>query len=220
MEKAVTKPAVKRGRPAKISLDDIVNEAITQLAQDPVKPLSLNALARALGVTPMALYRYVDDRDALLQEIAGRLLHDLNPQIPEASWQEQLRTWAAAMRDYFLANPSLFSVLGWQEHIASAWLSQLATLVSILERTGLQGKDLADTVQWVGSTVMSTIFMEISGQKTGYRLNEADLADMQPSEVERLQALISHLRQKSAFSVFSESIERILVNIEVSASHD
>jgi len=220
MEKAVTKPAVKRGRPAKISLDDIVNEAITQLAQDPVKPLSLNALARALGVTPMALYRYVDDRDALLQEIAGRLLHDLNPQIPEASWQEQLRTWAAAMRDYFLANPSLFSILGWQEHIASAWLSQLATLVSILERTGLQGKDLADTVQWVGSTVMSTIFMEISGQKTGYRLNEADLADMQPSEVERLQALISHLRQKSAFSVFSESIERILVNIEVSASHD
>ena len=220
MEKAVTKPAVKRGRPAKISLDDIVNEAITQLAQDPVKPLSLNALARALGVTPMALYRYVDDRDALLQEIAGRLLHDLNPQIPEASWQEQLRTWAAAMRDYFLANPSLFSVLGWQEHIASAWLSQLATLVSILERTGLQGKDLADTVQWVGSTVMSTIFMEISGQKTGYRLNEADLGDMQPSEVERLQALISHLRQKSAFSVFSESIERILVNIEVSASHD
>jgi len=99
-------------------------------------------------------------------------------------------------------------------------LSQLATLVSILERTGLQGKDLADTVQWVGSTVMSTIFMEISGQKTGYRLNEADLADMQPSEVERLQALISHLRQKSASSVFSESIERILVNIEVSASHD
>jgi AcrR family transcriptional regulator len=220
MEKAVTKPSVKRGRPAKISLDDIVNEAITQLAQDPGKPLSLNALARALGVTPMALYRYVDDRDALLQEIAGRLLHDLNPQIPEASWQEQLRTWAAAMRDYFLANPSLFSILGWQEHIASAWLSQLATLVSILERTGLQGKDLADTVQWVGSTVMSTIFMEISGQKTGYRLNEADLADMQPSEVERLQALISHLRQKSAGSVFSESIERILVNIEVSASHD
>jgi len=220
MEKVVTKPSVKRGRPAKISLDDIVNEAIKQLAQDPGKPLSLNALARALGVTPMALYRYVDDRDALLQEIAGRLLHDLNPQIPEASWQEQLRTWAAAMRDYFLANPSLFSILGWQEHIASAWLSQLATLVSILERTGLQGKDLADTVQWVGSTVMSTIFMEISGQKTGYRLNEADLADMQPSEVERLQALISHLRQKSASSVFSESIERILVNIEVSASHD
>jgi len=220
MEKVVTKPSVKRGRPAKISLDDIVNEAITQLAQDPGKPLSLNALARALGVTPMALYRYVDDRDALLQEIAGRLLHDLNPQIPEASWQEQLRIWAAAMRDYFLANPSLFSILGWQEHIASAWLSQLATLVSILERTGLQGKDLADTVQWVGSTVMSTIFMEISGQKTGYRLNEADLADMQPSEVERLQALISHLRQKSASSVFSESIERILVNIEVSASHD
>jgi len=93
MEKVVTKPSVKRGRPAKISLDDIVNEAIKQLAQDPGKPLSLNALARALGVTPMALYRYVDDRDALLQEIAGRLLHDLNPQIPEASWHEQLRIW-------------------------------------------------------------------------------------------------------------------------------
>ena len=220
MEKTVTKSAPKRGRPPKISLDDIVNEALSQLAKEPGKPLSLNALARALGVTPMALYRYVDDRDALLQEIAGRLLHDLNPEIPDAPWQEQLRTWAGVMREYFLANPSLFSVLGWQEHIASAWLSQLATLVSILERTGLQGKDLADTVQWVGSTVMSTIFMEISGQKTGYRLNEADLADMQPNEAERLQALISHLRQKSARSVFNESIERILVNIEVSASHD
>jgi AcrR family transcriptional regulator len=216
----VTATTIKRGRPAKISLDDIVAKAIEQLSAEPEKPLSMNALAKALEVTPMALYRYVQDRDHLLQAVANKMLSQLAPTIPNAHWSQQLRVWALAVREYFLANPGLFGLLGWNEHIATAWWGQLATLARILKSAGFANQALADLVQWVGNSIMGSIYLEIAGQQSGFKLNDEDWQSLARDDVQVVEELIEHLNRKNARTVFIDSVERIIANIEASTSHD
>lgn len=184
------------------------------MAAQPEEPLSLNGLARAAGITPMAIYRYAADRDELLQAVANRLLQDLKPEIPDRPWPEQLRYWAFATRDYFLRNPALFTILGWQQHIASAWLSQLAILARILQRSGLADADLADSVQWVSNTVMGAIYMEIASKRSGYKVSHVDIEQLPTDDGALVGSLMRHLREKSARSVFSDSLERIVASLE------
>lgn len=216
----MTAKTLKRGRPAKISLDDIVAKAIELLSADPEKPLSMNALAKALEVTPMALYRYVQDRDHLLQAVANQMLSELAPEIPDADWSQQLRAWSLAVRDYFLANPGLFGLLGWNEHIATAWWGQLATLTRILKAAGLRRQTLADTVQWVGNSIMGSIYLEIAGQQSGYKLNDNDWQSLSQDDAILVEELIDYLNRKNARTVFTDGVERIIANIQTSTSHD
>ena len=216
----MTARTLKRGRPAKISLEDIVAKAIEQLSAAPHKPLSMNALAKALDVTPMALYRYVQDRDHLLQAVANQMLSHLAPKIPDAHWSQQLRVWSLAVRDYFLANPGLFGLLGWNEHIATAWWGHLATLARILKGAGVRDQALADLVQWVGNSIMGSIYLEIAGQQSGFKLNDEDWQSLAPDDVTIVEELITHLNRKNARTVFTDSVERIIANIEASTSHD
>lgn len=212
----MTLPRARRGRPPKTSLDELVDKAIEMLSAEPEKPLSLNALAKAVGITPMAIYRYAADRDELLHEVANRLLQDLKPVIPDEPWPEQLRYWAFATRDYFLSNPALFTIIGWQQHIASAWLSQLAILARILQQSGLTGMALADAVQWVSHTVMGSIYMEIASKRSGSKVALSDIHKLPEDDAALVEDLMQHLWRKNARAVFTDCVERILANLEAS----
>ena len=65
---------VRRGRPPRLSRDAILMAALDMLEREPGLAFSLNGLARALKVTPMALYTYFGSRDDLLQALTERLL--------------------------------------------------------------------------------------------------------------------------------------------------
>ncbi|QSE72419.1 TetR/AcrR family transcriptional regulator (plasmid) [Rhodococcus sp. PSBB049] len=61
-----------RGRPPQLSADRIVAAARAQLEHGGLASLSMRALAKGLGTTPMALYRHVGDKEQLL----GRVLDE------------------------------------------------------------------------------------------------------------------------------------------------
>ena len=203
----------RRGRPPKTSLQDIVDTAVAQLTAEPDKPLSLHRIARALDITPMAIYHYAADRDELLQAVTNHMLQDLQPEVPDQPWPEQLRYWALSLRDYFLDRPALLNLLGWQQHVASAWLSQLAILARILRRAGLAGAPLADTVQWVSNTVMGAIFMEIAGKQSGFKVSKSDIRKLPQEDAVPVLAMMEHLWQKNARTVFAEGVDRIVLAV-------
>jgi AcrR family transcriptional regulator len=212
----VSTRATRRGRPPKTSLEEIVDKAVELMAREPGKDLSLHAIAKAIGITPMAIYRYANDRDELMEAVADRMLRDFKPDIPEQPWQSQIRHWAFATRDYFLANPALFTIIGWQQHIASAWLAQIATLARILAQTGRRDDRLADTVQWVSTTVMSAILMEIASKRSGSRVSMSDVDKLSAEDAELVGSLMRHLLKKNARTVFTECVENMVLTIEVS----
>jgi AcrR family transcriptional regulator len=68
---------------------------------------TMRAVADALGVTPMALYHYVEDKAALVALVVDASIaeHPLPP--PTGSWQEDLFAMARWMRNTMLAHPAV-----------------------------------------------------------------------------------------------------------------
>lgn len=68
----------KRGPRHDLGLDDFLDAAEELLADQPAESLSLRAIATAVGVSPNAVYSYVDSAEDLTQELADRFLARLD----------------------------------------------------------------------------------------------------------------------------------------------
>jgi len=83
----------RRGRPrgATLSQGEVV-EAAARLAADGLDRLSMSALAAELGVTPMAVYRHVRDKEHLLALLLDAALQGVRVPRPEdGPWEHRLR---------------------------------------------------------------------------------------------------------------------------------
>ena len=204
---------VKRGRPARLSREQIVHTAVDLLLDGSGRPLSIHRLARALDITPMAIYRHLENKDALMQAVALELLGRFQPQIPEAEWPVQLQIWARETRAYFLQHPVFFSILGWQEHIAVAWLQQLAVLTRIVAKTGIEDGALAEAVQWTANTLMGSIYFEISSRQSGVKVSQNDIDCLSEGDGKVVRGIMAHLLNKDPDAVFEACVERVIESL-------
>lgn len=66
---------------------------------------SMRAVAEHLGVTPMALYKHIDNRSQLIDEMLDRVLEDLQEAPGGANWRETVRARILASRDILREHP-------------------------------------------------------------------------------------------------------------------
>jgi AcrR family transcriptional regulator len=96
-------PAPRRGRPPLLSQDKLVTVA----ARMAPETLTMAGVAAELGVSTSALYRWVPDREALLDMVsdtmAARILPADSP--TGENWREWLTEWARNVRREFRAVP-------------------------------------------------------------------------------------------------------------------
>ncbi|RKH13547.1 TetR/AcrR family transcriptional regulator [Corallococcus sp. CA053C] len=59
-------PSAARKRPPRLSRDLVVEAAVVLVREQGLRQLSMRTLAERLGVTPMAVYKHVEHRDALV----------------------------------------------------------------------------------------------------------------------------------------------------------
>lgn len=88
------------GRPAQLSAVAVVAAALDSGASE----LTVRGLARRLGVTHSALYRWVGDRDGLLDLISDTLLARVHSRVtnaPTQDWRLWLADFGRALRDEF-----------------------------------------------------------------------------------------------------------------------
>lgn len=71
----------------------------------------MRRLAHQLGRYPMALYRYVPNRAALLDEVVELFLAQLSAPIQDLDWQAQLRSNARDFRRLALSRPHVVPLL-------------------------------------------------------------------------------------------------------------
>lgn len=98
-----------KGVPAGLNRSRVIQGAVEVLGAGGVSAVTMRGVARHLGVTPMALYNHVDDRDDLLAGVAGHLIEKARF-ASSGSWDYRLRTCFAAVRDCCRAERQLASV--------------------------------------------------------------------------------------------------------------
>jgi AcrR family transcriptional regulator len=95
-------PASKNVRP--LSKEQIIEAALDIMRQEGLEGVSMRAVAQRLGVTPMAVYYHVQDKEKLLQALFEHVTETAGPlHMEEGGWEPSLRrhllsTWRALAR--------------------------------------------------------------------------------------------------------------------------
>jgi AcrR family transcriptional regulator len=132
--------AVRRAdQPAGLDLPRIVRATVLMLDAQGLARFSMRRLAAELGVTPMSLYWYVDNKDDLLEialdEVGGEV--PVPRDGPEADWREQLRWTAASYRRMLVGHPWASRLIGEYMNVGPKATAFSAGMQAIMRRTGL-----------------------------------------------------------------------------------
>jgi AcrR family transcriptional regulator len=73
--------------------------------------VSMRTVAERLGVTPMALYHHVPNKEALLDALVERLLAELPIPDPTLPWEERVRALGSSLRATAARHPDVFLML-------------------------------------------------------------------------------------------------------------
>lgn len=97
---------------------EVKEAALRQIASGGTGAVSVNAIARELGVSGPALYRYFASRDELLAELVADAYHDLAQALGVATApalglppQDRVRALAGAWRSFALSQPHRYVLL-------------------------------------------------------------------------------------------------------------
>lgn len=115
---ATARPPTRRERFRQATIEEIKYTAREQMASEGPAGLSLRAVARAMNITPSALYRYFEGIDDLITALCVDAYNALADAVTEAvaaaPAEDHIARWRAfahAVRDWALANPADYALI-------------------------------------------------------------------------------------------------------------
>ncbi|GAA2156389.1 TetR family transcriptional regulator [Humibacillus xanthopallidus] len=125
------------GADQRLSRDRIIDEAIALVDSEGVNALTMRRLGTRLGVEAMALYRYVNGREDLLEGVVDRLVSSLEidpgaRMEPADGWQAFLQWMAHNVRQLALDHPLAFPLIA-TRHPAAPWLRPPLRSLAVVE---------------------------------------------------------------------------------------
>ncbi len=151
-------------RRALISREDILDATLALADERGLSAVSMRAVAARLGVTAMSLYRYVRDKDDLLDGLVERLLAELPLPDPKLAGEERVRALASSMRDTAARHPDAFSLLLRRPVATEAALAVRNVVYSALRDAGVP-EELVPRVERLLSTfVIGFAASEVGGR--------------------------------------------------------
>ncbi len=126
----------RRGRPPRISRDDIV-DAACELG---IENLTMAAVAERLGVTHQSLYGWVQDRDELIDLVSDRLIRrlEIKPPADPADWRDSLRSYANGLRRLAEEMPGFAAAGLGRFRVTDRYVEVNDAVIRILERVGFE----------------------------------------------------------------------------------
>lgn len=123
-------------RPARLSHDRVMAGALALADRIGAEALTLRKLADSLGVSPMAIYHHVSDKEAILDGmVEGVFLEIVLPDSP-AGWREALEERCRATRRVLARHPWAIGLLDTRTHPGPATLGHHDWVVAQLRSAG------------------------------------------------------------------------------------
>jgi len=170
-----TKTAVK----TELSRDAVVDRALAIADVEGLDAVTIRRLAQEFGVTPMALYWHVSNKDELLAAMGDRLFADLDADAVASTgpWPQQLRRLVAAVVGALRAHPAA-AVLGSQRILYSDSGRDLAErALELLVRAGFDVGMACDIARHSMQTAVMLVTQQPGELTTAAELREGLMAE-------------------------------------------
>ncbi|GAA1926373.1 hypothetical protein GCM10009689_01360 [Brevibacterium antiquum] len=171
----------QRGPKREMSVERIVDAAIEIADHDGIQAVSMSAVAKRLGYTPMSLYRYVSAKDDLLL-----LMQEEATGLPPES--EGVENWRTRLEELYEAQSQVYRTQPWLLSLSimgspitpnsSAWLD--ASLEALHDTPLTQDERIAVSIFVTGAARWKgAVFAGYEDQKRATGLNDSELAQQE-----------------------------------------
>ncbi|MCC5579441.1 TetR/AcrR family transcriptional regulator C-terminal domain-containing protein [Microtetraspora sp. AC03309] len=146
--------------------EEILDAAVAIADEHGLDAVSMRALADRVGVTPMALYRHVSDKAALLDGMVGRLLAALRPPVAagERPWSERLGALARACREVTRQHPWAAPLLFSRPAVTPDAVRTVDVVYTALIDAGVPDRDVPRLERLIGTFVIGFAASEAGGR--------------------------------------------------------
>lgn len=149
-----TRPS--RGPKPSLSRERIVTAAIAIADADGLSAVSMQRVAADLGVTKMAMYRYVPGKAELtLLMVDAAMGPPPDPDAAATDWRARLDGWARQLWQGFTAHPWILGATIGLRPIGPAELGWMDAGVAALADCGLSGAERLDAIELVSGHLRS-----------------------------------------------------------------
>ena len=135
--------AARRGPRPTLTLDDIARAGIAIADADGLAAVTMQRVAETLGVTKMALYRYVPGKSELVALMIEMGLDAPPPPLGD-DWRATLDAWSHSLFARFTAHPWAAEAAVGARLMGPNELGWLETAVAALSGNGLDGSEMLD----------------------------------------------------------------------------
>ncbi|MER6241786.1 TetR/AcrR family transcriptional regulator [Streptomyces griseorubiginosus] len=154
--------------------EEILDAALAIADERGLEAVSMRALAERVGVTPMALYRHVKDKAALLDGMVGRLLSALLPTDgadgalagEEPTWDQRLNALAHACRAVTQRHPWAAHLLFSRPAVTPDAVRAVDIIYLALVEAGVPESEVPRLERLISTFVIGFAASEASGRFT------------------------------------------------------
>jgi AcrR family transcriptional regulator len=213
-----------RGPKPVLSLDAVVRAAIAVADADGLGSLTMTRVAERLGVTTMAIYRYVPGKEELIDLMNDHALGP-PPAAGAGTWRTKMARWARVSLSRFQGRQWLLETAPRRVPIGPNWLGWLDAGLWALEQSGLPPHEMIAAVMLVDGHVRATAELSSGPAATERWARDFGRVLSTVGGDPRFPALTQFVAAKgfgraptNAESPFEFGLERILDGIEARAN--
>lgn len=219
------RPGPSRGPKPSLSRDRIARTAIRLADKQGLTAVTMQTVAREVGLTTMALYRYfagkADVIALMIDSVADSSLHFGKPSMP---WSTRLKEWARRCLAIYQSHPwFLEATTARQRPMGPNELAWMEAALAMLAESGLDAKKQQESFFTViGHVRGHATFQQISRSTGAEKERTRELAQVLQREPGRYPILLDALRSgaftESAAGAFDFGLDCILDGIRAEAN--
>jgi len=210
-------PATTRHRDP-LTRDRILDAALAVVDRDGLEGLTMRRLGAELGVEAMALYRYIPNKDALLDAVLERVLSEIPAEFPTTGdWREDIRGMFRIFLGLMRRHPRTIPLLSQMVLTDPAVARPAAMVLAVLEQAGFDPLGALRALATVTSAVVGFALSEVGTAAACAELRER-IATGEPVQSSGLDpvvaALVPQLADMDPDATFEYGIDVILAGLE------
>ncbi|GIH14030.1 TetR/AcrR family transcriptional regulator [Rugosimonospora africana] len=148
-------------RPRSLTQPQLAAAALAVIDRDGLGGLTMRAVADQLGMSTMALYRYVRDREELERLVVELVLEAVDPSRPtEDTWRRQIEVLVGRIRDAIGAHPAIVPLTLIHRQSLPAPLRWGESVLAVLADAGVEAARRPVALRGLMSYVVGAIQLE------------------------------------------------------------
>jgi len=206
--------AAVKTRRSPMTVDRLVDGAVAIVDAEGFAALTIRRLADACGLSPMAVYRHVRDKDDLPDRVVDRITSEWADQLPPpvADWRDDVRNLLSRARELQLAHPGVAQLCVARPTPVTGVARIFDRMISALERGGFDGARAVLAFDALLMFLFGSVLWEIP-RREDTRARLVDVSAEAPHIIERRV----ELARRDPEAYFDFGLEALLAGLEETA---